>query len=768
MPDPQRRDSSDLIRVLHVDDDQIQLSQVKLFLETLNPSLKVTSTASPVEALKQIRNDSFDCIVSDFVMPRMDGIEFAQNVREIEDVPLILYTGQGSEEVAEAAFAVGIDDYLRKEIDPSHYKVLVKRIRNAVEKHRTEALYHSVVEETRDALSITVDNNIVYANQAFANLLGFESPKEMIGQNGEKWLAPKDKETIINRAQQLKTGQVKPSLNEFHIKRPNGGIIPVEASTTVIDYNGKTALLTFLRDISVRKKILEERFESEAKFRSLVEMAPEGIVTANMIGTITFVNDAFLELTGFSREEILGTNFTQLGTLRKRDMPKHIKMFSELVRGKVPKPIEILYSKKDGSTGICEIRVSILEFGGKKEVLALARDRTESKKTHIEYQNLFELAPDGIVTLNKDGVITSINPAGLKLADSKEDEVIGKHFSEIINLESDQIPKMTRLFESISKGKKVKPFEVTIYRENSSKIWVEAHPGLIKVSDEDIIIQVILRGITERKLIEESYRLYSKHLEQLVEQRTQELLHGERVITAGIVASIVDHDLRGPLQTIINCTYNMRKGEEENKELLNIIDGTVDLSIGLLDELIQQTKESHLNLTETDLSGLIQRAVMETSVQPNISVSLEIDDKLPSVKLDQLKIRRVLNNLVMNASEAIPDEGVITIKAERDSGDIIIKVIDTGIGMPNNILENLFRPLQTVNEKGIGMGLFYSKRVIESHGGTLSVQTEPGKGTTLTIRLPIELTEYPLLSEPYQQESILMQDSSEPVANDTD
>jgi len=120
LPDPQRRDSSDLIRVLHVDDEQIQLSQVKIFLETLDPSLKVTSTASPVEALKQIRNDSFDCVVSDFVMPGMNGIEFAQNVREMEDVPLILYTGQGSEEVAEAAFAVGIDDYLRKEIDPSH------------------------------------------------------------------------------------------------------------------------------------------------------------------------------------------------------------------------------------------------------------------------------------------------------------------------------------------------------------------------------------------------------------------------------------------------------------------------------------------------------------------------------------------------------------------------------------------------------------------------------------------------------------------------
>jgi CheY-like chemotaxis protein len=124
------------LRILHVDDEKNQLDFTKLFLEQFEKDVKVDSVTDPEEALKLQEKEDYDCIVSDYKMLKMNGIELAQKVRENSDVPIILYTGQGSEEVAELAFSAGVDDYLRKETEPTHYQILAKRIKHTVEKHR--------------------------------------------------------------------------------------------------------------------------------------------------------------------------------------------------------------------------------------------------------------------------------------------------------------------------------------------------------------------------------------------------------------------------------------------------------------------------------------------------------------------------------------------------------------------------------------------------------------------------------------------------------
>ena len=145
------------IRVLHVDDEKSQLEFTKIFLEELDEEVVVDSATSPREALELQEQRGYDCIVSDYKMLSMDGIELARKVREKSGVPFILYTGQGSEEVAESAFEAGIDDYIRKEPEPSHYQVLAKRVRQNVDKYRAEHLYRKVVDESRD-LRLSVES----------------------------------------------------------------------------------------------------------------------------------------------------------------------------------------------------------------------------------------------------------------------------------------------------------------------------------------------------------------------------------------------------------------------------------------------------------------------------------------------------------------------------------------------------------------------------------------------------------------------------------
>ena len=130
--------SLDAIHVLHVDDEKDNLFISKRYLGKADPSLILEQSSEPEKALKKIQEGQFDCVVTDYVMPGMDGLELASRIRESSDIPIILYTGRGSEEVAEKAFKIGINDYVRKDMDPTHFTMLSERIRAAAMKYRAE------------------------------------------------------------------------------------------------------------------------------------------------------------------------------------------------------------------------------------------------------------------------------------------------------------------------------------------------------------------------------------------------------------------------------------------------------------------------------------------------------------------------------------------------------------------------------------------------------------------------------------------------------
>jgi CheY-like chemotaxis protein len=126
----------DFIRVLYVDDDPDHLMIVKLYAEIFDPTVEVDSTTSPDEVVDRL--DSYDCIVSDYQMPMINGLELAQKVREVSDIPFVLYPSMESEEVTEKAFSISIDDYVLKETESGHYHMLVKRVKMIVENHNAK------------------------------------------------------------------------------------------------------------------------------------------------------------------------------------------------------------------------------------------------------------------------------------------------------------------------------------------------------------------------------------------------------------------------------------------------------------------------------------------------------------------------------------------------------------------------------------------------------------------------------------------------------
>jgi PAS domain S-box-containing protein len=311
-------------------------------------------------------------------MPELNGIEFAAMIRKEFDVPIIIYTGQGSEEVAEAAFSVGIDDYLRKEMDPSHYQVLAKRIRSVVEKKRIDTLYRTVIEQTRDALIISVDKKVVFANKAFLDLLGVSDASEL--QNPFDFAVGQDKERALNRFKEVIEKGKSSEYNQYRLKRTDGEIIQVEVSTSPVTYNGKIGVLSFVRDITERNRLEAEKRETQERLQSLVELAPDGIITLDLKGEVTSVNSAFCRITGYDTQEVLGKSFIKLKSIRSSDLKNYFRVFSGVLRGNLPPPFEFKYVSKDGKMGWGEAHIAVINVSGKKELLAILRDVTERKR----------------------------------------------------------------------------------------------------------------------------------------------------------------------------------------------------------------------------------------------------------------------------------------------------------------------------------------------------------------------------------------------------
>ncbi|MCW4050367.1 MAG: response regulator [Candidatus Bathyarchaeota archaeon] len=248
------------IRILHVDDEENQLEFTKLFLEELDEEIIVDSVTDPEKAIQLQSQNSYDIVISDYKMTTMTGIELAQKVRKNSNVPFILYTGQGSEEVAESAFQAGIDDYLKKEVGHSHYQVLSKRIRHTVEKHRAEELYRKVIEESRDGIFIIIGDKIVFANNATCHMYGCDGPEYFIGEPLKDYVVETEEE--IHRhldPQYMNNGPSQ--LFEINIRTSTGAIRTVEVSASKISYLGQPAYLCYLRDITQRRH-LEESLEA--------------------------------------------------------------------------------------------------------------------------------------------------------------------------------------------------------------------------------------------------------------------------------------------------------------------------------------------------------------------------------------------------------------------------------------------------------------------------------------------------------------------------
>jgi PAS domain S-box-containing protein len=664
-------------------------------------------------------------------MPISNGIEVSNKIRAFSNIPIILYTNQSSEKITEESFHVGINDYLKKEIDPNHFRILEKKIINATNKYRIEKIFNEIVRSIDDSI-IIVDKtyNIIYHNEVFIDLV---EKVDLIGKS------------ILEVIEKESKKQVKSFLNNNNETKIQAVILDsndishfVEISKIELRYTSNGYYIIKNKDntdIIVQNSI---KTHSEERFLALAKISPDAIMISSIYGYVTYINQAYTKLTGYTRDEIIGRHILQLQVMKGRDVKPYWGLIKQIITGKSDSAkTEFTYTRKDGTSGIGDFFIGTVKVGKKRELIGIVRDITERRMKEEEYQNIFKTSPEGIIHLDVEGNIKNINESAIKILNVDPQQYIGTSIFEAEDDFNESEIKFTSVYDRVIKNKMVEPFEIKIKTDNNRK-WLQVNANLIKVLDETLGIQLSLRDITEQKKYEIEREHYTLNLEKMVEERTNEILDNEKMVTLAKVSSMLAHDLKGPLQIISNSIHLIKYKPEEQDVYLEYIKNAVNQANELINEMRRKGKESPIQRESIDIKGIIEESLIQIKVSENIQFETIIkSDK--KIHVDRLKMIRVINNLIKNAIEAMPNGGKIIMIIEEEMGNLVIKITDTGLGIPEEKINNLFRPFQSTKASGMGLGLTYCKNTVEAHGGSISVKSEQGKGTTFTINIPFDM-----------------------------
>ncbi len=270
---------------------------------------------------------------------------------------------------------------------------------------------------------------------------------------------------------------------------------------------------------------------------------------------------------------------------------------------------------------------------------------------------------------------------------------------------------------------------------------------------------VVVQDITERKQAEEALKEYSERLEEMVDERTQELrdaqqqlVRAERLAAIGQLGASIGHELRNPLGTIKNSTYylNMKLGQASGKvkKHLGIIEKEITRSNKIITDLMDFARVRRPALRKTDVNLLVKEAVSRSKVPGNVEVITHLKKGLSPLMADPGQIEQVFMNMISNAAQAMTSSdsaetregGRLEISTRAEDGFIVTEFKDDGCGISEENLGKLFEPLFTTKTKGIGLGLAISTAIVEAHEGHIEVESELGKGTTFTVKLTASAT----------------------------
>jgi len=708
------------VKVLLVDDDTSLLTVATSILKDLDPSLSVDSARSISDALQKIVATSYDVIISDYEMPEKNGLDFLKTLREQNNTtPFILFTGKGREEIAIQALNLGADRYINKHGSPETvYKELAISIHQLYEKSQakrrlaeSEEQLRLIIENAPDAIFICDFSGRLLEQNKQAELLHGYQKHEIVGKNllEHDIFTPEAVKTAEQMTQQILEGKKVPP-TEYTLKRKDGTNIVLEVSFHPLKRGTDIYLLGIARDITERRLAEKER---EQKFEALERVAQSlesGLAIISKDYRVIWANSVLQKLC-LSGAKHCYEQFNNLNTVCPDCGVK--KVFEENValdvhefktKGRLGEPtwVELRVTPlKDNNGNIIGAIELAVPIGARKKVEEALRESEE------RYAQLAAASFEGIL-ISRDCKVLDANMQFLKLCQYNLEEILGKDVTELLVApESRELVRQNILREFEG------PYEFLGLRKDGTTFPAEARAKAITYKGAPARVSAV-RDITEVKKAE-------AHLAAVNEKLR-------------VIGSITRHDVRNALSVINASVYQIRKKYPNALNLekyLSTIDSAVTRVNRLFDLTAIYESIGAQEPTEIDVKKCFNDAV---ALFPNLR-DIEIRNETEGlVVIADPLLQHVFYNLIDNSLRH--GQNVTRIRLYYIEGDPTKLIYeDNGVGVPEENKDKVFLE-RFSTDRGTGLGLFITKKIMEVYNWTIQETGVSGKGARFEITIP--------------------------------
>jgi PAS domain S-box-containing protein len=448
-------------------------------------------------------------------------------------------------------------------------------------------------------------------------------------------------------------------------------------------------------------------------------------------GNITYVNEKFIEISGYSEAELLGQNHSILNSgLHTKEFFKD--MWKTIGSGKVWKG-EIRNKKKDGS--YYWVDTTIVPFLNSKgrpyQYVSIRSDITQRKQAEASLKETlkevsdinFALDQSSIVAFTDEkGIIKSVNDKFCEISKYSREELIGNDHS-ILNSGLHSKEFFKNLWKTIGSGQVWKG-DIRNRAKDGSFYWVATTiVPFVNEKGKPYQYLAIRNDITEKK-------------------KSEEMLHRQDKLAAvGQLAAGVAHEIRNPLTSMKGYAEFLQLDETDpqRQEFIEIILDEIDRVNNIVEEFMVLAKPKAVELEEQNIIPIVQNVVSMLKFEArkrNVKLDFDATEEIIQIECDENRLKQVFLNFIKNGIEAMPDGGDLKVRTEIQDGNVVISIKDTGVGIPPETLKKIGEPFYTTKKNGNGLGLMVSFKIIESHNGKVYIESEQNKGTTFKIMLP--------------------------------
>lgn len=721
--------TGDRIKVLYLDDEQALLELTKLFLEKENGALEVITSDSPEEIIDnwETYRETINVIVSDYQMPNMNGTDFLEVLRKEKqsDIPFIIFTGKGREEVAIKALNLGADRYIQKGSDiKSQYSVLAQaiiqeanywRIKKENLQHIKENAQTLKILETSwnaipDIIGIQDNNyNIIRYNASGYRFLGM-TLAEVLGKKCYELIGRKTNCDICATKEVYKTK--KPAEVEKYVKEVDKWF-NVRAYP-IFDENGEiTNIIEHLRDITKRKQTEIELREKNELYETMVQNHPAGIAIIGSNYTIEFVNDKLTDLTGYNKKELVGKDFRLFLSEDSKEFVAE-KYLGRREGKKLASVYEFNLLSKENKEIAAEMHVSIFKIEGKIKSLAQILDISKTKENEERWKYALEGSRTGVWDWNIASGKVYFSTIWKKMLGFNESEIKNDLEEWDKRVHPEDREYVFKVLNAHLAGET--PYyevEHRIQTRDGSYKWILDRGKVFEWDNDNKPIRAVGTHID---------------IDEVKRQRERE----------GFLFDLLNHDLKNK-NTVIRGYLDLLDEVELNKSAKKIIQRTLEVVNRTASQLekihmlrgLEEYSDRILNLNEILTSVIDQNKAAATEA----NISIHYTNHNVQVKAGIL-LQEAFQNLIENAIRHSECSKII-VEVEEHDGLVLVKIIDDGKGIDSDLVAEIFH---NGNGDGDGtnscpscLGLRLVRKLIYAYKGTISIEKD--NGTIVTIKL---------------------------------